>query len=679
MFEGLRFHHWRTELGSDGILVVSFDREGESANSFARAALEELQRLIERIALEPPRGVIVRSAKPGSFVVGADLREFGEYAARGEVAEALARGHRAFDALAGLPCPTVAAIHGACMGGGTELSLACRYRVASNDAKTRIGLPEIMLGIVPGWGGTARLPALVGAPKAMDMILTGRALKASAAKTMGLVDDVVDEAQLLNRARQLIALTPQRPLAQRLTAAATSWWPVRQVLAMVMRKQVAARADQRHYPAPYAAIDQYRKFGGSLRSMLRAEPRIVAKLAATATARNLVRVYFLQDGLKSLGSKVDHAIKRVHVVGAGVMGGDIAAWCALQGFEVSLQDRELKFVTPALERARELFARRAGSAARAQEATARLRADVEGAAVPEADLVIEAIFENADAKKALYASLEPRMKPEALLASNTSSIALASLSAGLTRPAQFLGLHYFNPVAQMPLVEIVRHPGLTAEALKRAQGFVRSIDKLPLPVGPTPGFLVNRILMPYLFEAMLAYSEGVPGPVIDRAAKQFGMPMGPIELADTVGLDVAASVGKILIEFLGLEQPKGLEALLASGKRGRKDGQGFYTWVEGRAQKPAVPKDYVPPADLGDRLILPLINEAVACLTDGVVDTEEQLDAGVIFGTGFAPFRGGPCQYIRDEGANKLRGKLEQFAARYGKRFAPKSGWERFA
>ena len=246
-------------------------------------------------------------------------------------------------------------------------------------------------------------------------------------------------------------------------------------------------------------------------------------------------------------------------------------------------------------------------------------------------------------------------------------------------PERFLGLHYFNPVALMPLVEIVRHGRMSEETLRRALGFARAIDKLPVPVAATPGFLVNRILMPYLLEAMTAYAEGVPGPVLDKAAKQFGMPMGPIELADTIGLDVAASVGRILAPFLGLEIPPGLESQLATGKRGKKDGQGFYTWQDGKPQKPEVPKDYAAPDDLADRMILPLINEAVACLHDRVVENEELLDAGVIFGTGFAPFRGGPCQYIRDTGAAVLLSRLEALAARYGKRFTPKPGWQAFA
>ena len=678
MFEGLRFRNWRTDQTPEGILILTLDREGASANALGREVLEELGSIVERIGLEPPKGVIVVSGKPNSFVVGADLKEFEQYAARGEVLDAINRGHRVFRALAALRCPTAAAIHGICVGGGLELALACKWRVASTADSTRLGLPEVKLGIIPGWGGTSRLPQLIGAPKAFDLMLTGRTVSAKSAKEMGIIDAVAPEDGLIDAAKRLLRDRPDRPAAQKLTAWSTNLWPTREALAIVLKKQVAAKADPKQYPAPFAMIDLWRRFGGSLSSSLAAEPRTVAKLAATPTARNLVRVYFLQEALKALGSKSDHGIRNVHVVGAGVMGGDIAAWCALQGFNVSLQDREMKYVQPALDRAREMFTKKLKVEDKISAALARLAADVEGARVPEADLIIEAIFENIEAKQALYASLEPRMKDGAILATNTSSIPLTTLREKLARPSRFVGLHYFNPVALMPLVEIVRHDALDAAVLTRMLGFARAIDKLPVPVASSPGFLVNRVLVPYMLEAMVAYSEGVPAPVLDRAAKKFGMPMGPIELADTVGLDVAASVGKILAPFLGLEIPPGLESQLAAGKRGKKDGQGFYVWQEGRAMKPEVPPDYKPPEDLTDRLILPMINEAVACLHEGVVDNADLLDAGAIFGTGFAPFRGGPLQYVRDTGGHALKTRLEDLARKYGKRFTPRPGWEKF-
>ncbi len=675
MFDGLRFKHWHPELRDDRVVVLSFDRAESSVNTLAREVLEELEQLVERIAIEKPKGVVVISGKPSGFVAGADIAEFKTYHERGTVFESIRYGQNVFQKLAELPCATVAAIHGFCMGGGTELSLACRYRVASTDDSTRIGLPEVKLGIYPGWGGSVRLPPLVGAPAAFDMMLTGRALSASNARAIGLVDKTCEPAVLLDTALGLLKRGAKRPLKQRLMGWATNWWPVRQALAPMLVKQVSRKARKAHYPAPFALIETWRRSGGPTESRLVSEAKSVAKLAGTPTAQNLVRVFFLQERLKSLGGK-EHGIKHVHVVGAGVMGGDIAAWSALRGFETTLQDRSLEQIQPAIARAHTFYGKKIKREDKRAAAIARLKADVDGAGVAKADLVIEAIFENLEAKRALYAKVEETLPASSLLTSNTSSIPLTDLRAELQRPAQFAGLHFFNPVAMMPLVEIVRHDGMDAETERRLAAFCRAIDKLPVPVAGTPGFLVNRILMPYLLEAMTLYSEGVPGPVIDKAALAFGMPMGPIELADTVGLDVAASVGKIMAEFLNLPIPSGLDGLLASGKRGRKDGQGFYTWENGRAKKPEVPKDYKAPEDLTDRLVLAFVNEAVACLHEGVVADADLLDAGVIFGTGFAPFRGGPIQYVRAEGAAKLKARLEQLAGRHGPRFNPRPGWE---
>lgn len=675
MFDGLRFKHWRPELRDDRVVVLTFDRAESSVNTLAREVLEELEQLVERIAIEKPKGVVVISGKTSGFVAGADIAEFKTYHERGTVFESIRYGQNVFQKLADLPCPTVAAIHGFCMGGGTELSLACRYRVASSDDSTRIGLPEVKLGIYPGWGGSVRLPPLVGAPAAFDMMLTGRALSASNARAIGLIDKTCEPAVLLDTALALLKRGVKRPLKQRLTGWATNWWPVRQALAPMLVKQVSRKARKAHYPAPFALIETWRRGGGPVESRLVAEAKSVAKLAGTPTAQNLVRVYFLQERLKGLGGK-SHDIKHVHVVGAGVMGGDIAAWSALRGFETTLQDRSLEQIQPAIARAHTFYEKKLKREDKRAAAIARLNADVDGAGVAKADLVIEAIFENLDAKRSLYAKVEESLPEGSLLTSNTSSIPLTDLRAELKRPAQFAGLHFFNPVSMMPLVEIVRHDGMDAETERRLAAFCRAIDKLPVPVAGTPGFLVNRILMPYLLEAMTLYSEGVPGPVIDKAALAFGMPMGPIELADTVGLDVAASVGKIMAEFLNLPIPSGLDGLLASGKRGRKDGQGFYTWENGRAKKPEVPKDYKAPEDLTDRLVLAFVNEAVACLHEGVVADADLLDAGVIFGTGFAPFRGGPIQYVRAEGATKLKARLEQLAGRHGPRFNPRPGWD---
>ena len=673
--DGLRFSHWKAEQREDAVLVLSLDREGESVNTFSQDVLLELDSLLERLALDPPRALVLRSAKAKGFIAGADIREFREFDAKGTISDSIRRGQQVFQRLAELPCPTVAAIHGFCMGGGTEIALACDYRVASSDDSTRIGLPEVNLGIYPGWGGSVRLPRLVGAPSAFDMMLTGRALSAKAARAIGLVDKMAEPALLVDTAAGLALKGATRPFKQRFMGWATNLWPVRQVLAPILVKQVAGKARKDHYPAPYSLIETWRRSGGGTGSLLDAERRSVVKLAGTSTARNLTRVYFLQERLKAQGSG-EHNVQRLHVIGAGVMGGDIAAWSAYRGMQVTLQDREQPYIDKALERAQELFAKRVKDDAKRPEVAARLKSDLEGAGLAEADLVIEAIIEDADAKRGLYAQVEPKLAPGALLTSNTSSIPLAELANGLQQPARFAGLHYFNPVAKMPLVEIVCHEAMDPATAQRLAACCRAIGKLPVPVAGTPGFLVNRLLFPYMLEAATAYSEGIPGAAIDKAAVKFGMPMGPIELIDTVGLDIASGVGRELAPFLGLDIPPALATPPEAGKRGKKDGQGLYAWENGKAKKPELPKDFQAPEDLEDRLVLAMLNEAVAALHEGVVEDADLLDAGVIFGTGFAPFRGGPIQHIRTVGADKLLERLKALQGRYGDRFAPRPGWD---
>ncbi len=673
LFSGLNPINWHVETRNDGILVFTLDRPDASVNALCQAVLNELNGLIERIAFAPPKGLIIRSGKKAGFIPGADIAEFAEFDAKGSVLEAISNGQNIFQRIAELPCPSVVLIHGHCMGGGTELSLACSARVASNDESTRIGLPEVKLGIYPGWGGSVRLPRLVGAPAAFDMMLTGRALSSASAKAIGLVDAVTDQPLMMNKAVEIIERGVKRPFKQRATAWLSNAWLVRKILSGVLVKQVARKARKEHYPAPYSLISTWLRAGGMpVRAALKQEGLAVAKLAQTPTARNLTRIFFLMERLKSLGGK-SHGIEHIHVIGAGVMGGDIAAWCALRGFQVTLQDREMKYIEPAIDRAGKLFERKVKDERKREAVHGRLSADVEGLGVAKADLIIEAIFENLEAKQALYAKLEPDMKADALLVSNTSSIALGLLGGKLAKPAQFAGLHYFNPVAMMPLVEIVRHNGMDAETERRLAAFCRAIDKLPVPVAGTPGFLVNRILAPYMQEAIVAFSEGIPGRVIDKAALDFGMPMGPIELVDTVGLDVAASVGRIMAEFHGHALPDVFK--VEDGKRGKKDGQGLYVWKDGKAVKPQIPDGYKAPDDLQDRLVFSLLNEAVSCLHEGVVSDADLLDAGVIFGTGFAPFRGGPIEYIKAVGRDTCLAKLEALRKTHGERFAAKAGW----
>ena len=665
---------WTLEQDAEGIAWLTLDKPNTSANVLSAAVLAELNERLAELERARPRGLILISGKKSGFIAGADIREFTGITDEAGGYALIRAGQQVFDRLEALPCPTVAAIHGFALGGGLETALACRYRVAVADERLALGLPEVQLGLHPGFGGTVRSVRLLGVRPAMQLMLTGKPLRAEKALQLGLVDRLVSEPELRAAAREFVLKAPpprRAPLSERLLSTLIA----RPFVKAAPIAQVPQRAPRAHYPAPYAIIDLWARHGAHGAAAFEAEARSMARLFLSETSRNLVRVFLLTDRLKSGGGKAARDLKHVHVVGAGVMGGDIAAWSALRGFTVTLQDRTLELVAPALKRAAELFDKRLPDAAQNAAARARLRADVEGAGVPDADVVIEAIFENLEAKQQLYAQLEPRLKAGALLASNTSSITLESLAQKLAQPARLVGLHFFNPVAQMPLIEVVHGAATDAGAVQLASGFARRIDKLPLPCRSAPGFMVNRVLTPYMYEAMLAAAEGVPLQLIDRAAVAFGMPVGPIELVDVVGLDVAEHVGEIIAAQL--QRPvtpvARLRELIAAKKLGRKSGEGFYRWEQGKPLKPEASGEA--PADLIDRLILVLVNECVACLRERVVEDADLVDAAVIFGTGFAPFRGGPLTYARARGIAAVVARLTELAARYGSRFEPDAGW----
>jgi 3-hydroxyacyl-CoA dehydrogenase/enoyl-CoA hydratase/3-hydroxybutyryl-CoA epimerase len=656
---------WKLERDSDSIAWLTLDKPGTSANVLSSSVLLELDALLEPLARNPPRAVIIISGKKSGFIAGADVKEFTGIKNVEEAYRLVRAGQEVLNRLEALAWPTVAAIQGFALGGGLELALACRYRVAVGDERLSLGLPEVLLGIHPGFGGTVRSVRLVGVRPAMEMMLTGKPVRGDKALRIGLVDKLVP-AQDLRKAAKEIALQSPPPRRAPFGERVLSWPIVRGLVKGTLVSQVARRVRRDHYPAPYAVIDLWARGGDSYE----AEARSIAELFLSESSRNLVRVYLLQDRLKALGGKGGPEIKHVHVV------GDIAAWSAMRGFTVTLQDRGIEYIEPALKRAHELFDKRLRDPAKNAAARGRLRADVEAQGVSDADVVIEAIFESLEAKRELYARLEPRMKADALLATNTSSLMLEPLTQDLARPERLVGLHFFNPVAQMPLIEIVQSARTDASVMQGAIAFARQLDKLPVPCRSAPGFVVNRVLMPYLYEAMFAAQEGIPLAVIDRVAVDFGMPMGPIELADVVGLDVATHVGEIIAAELGRSAPDltRLKELVAARKLGRKSGEGFYVWKDGKPLKPAA-EVAAAPADLIDRLILILVNECVACLREHVVEEPDLVDAAVIFGTGFAPFRGGPLAYARSRGVDGVVARLGELAARHGARFTPDPGW----
>ncbi len=667
--------NWKVETDDNNISWVHFDTPGASANLLSQTAIKELDDIVKEFESNLPRAVILLSDKKDSFIFGADIKEFTALENKDQALAFMHKGHALMNRLEALPCTTVSMIHGLCFGGGTELSLACDYIIASDDKKTKIGLPEIKLGIHPGYGGTARSIERCGPLAAMNIMLTGRALSARAASKIKLIDEAVPPRQLKTAAEKYALDAPKRkPLP--LTARLANTSLLRPLVASRMRKQVARKAKAEHYPAPYSLINLWQKYAGNKKKMLEQEAIAVAGLATTDTARNLVRVFFLQEKLKSQGKKADFNVQHVHVIGGGIMGGDIASWCAIQGYSVTVQDQSPTALAQTIKRAQYSFKKKFKRDRRAiRDANDRLMADHRGAGIPRADIIIEAIFEDKEVKRALYESIEPRMKQSAILATNTSSIKLEDLSSCLKNPGRLVGLHFFNPVALMPLVEIIRGNESDEKVVQQALAFAKNIGKLPLAVKSSPGFLVNRILMPYILEAVTMVDEGIPPEVIDKAATDYGMPMGPIELADTVGLDICKSVANILSTALAMPLPDYLKEL-SDKKLGKKTGEGFYQY---KANKPVKNKNasYANTQEVQDRLVLRLLNEATACLREGLVEDKELIDAGVIFGTGFAPFRGGPLEYIKTRGADKLSQTLETLKIKFGERFAKDEGWNK--
>jgi 3-hydroxyacyl-CoA dehydrogenase/enoyl-CoA hydratase/3-hydroxybutyryl-CoA epimerase len=667
--------HFHVETDSDNIVWLHFDKADSGTNVLNFEVFEQLDQQLRNIAAQCPRGLIILSDKSNGFIAGADITAFTKITTAKQALELLQTGQDVFNRLAALPFPTVALIHGFCLGGGTELALACRYRVSRDDPGTRLGLPEVRLGIHPGWGGSARMVSLVGGLKAMDLILSGRSVDGRTGKRMGLVDQVVPERHLQAAARRLVLEAPP-PYRAGWRDRLSNNPVVRPLLAAVFRKQVAQRASRQHYPAPYAMIDIWRRHATDQALMQEAEAQSLASLVTGLTARNLVRVFFLQEQLKALGKDTDWNPRHVHVIGAGTMGGDIAAWCALRGFRVSLQDQAPERIAPAIKRAHTLFKRKLKRPIKITAAMDRLLPDHKGIGVQQADIIIEAIFEDADVKRSLYKDIEPRMKPDAILATNTSSIPLEELASALAQPDRLVGLHFFNPVARMQLVEVVTGKSTSTDVAAHTMTFTRQIDRLPLPVSSTPGFLVNRILMPYLMEAVVLESEGVPPVLIDQAATAFGMPMGPVELADTVGLDICLHVAEILAGHFNAEIPERLKKLVAAGKLGKKTGAGFYTYKKGKAVKPGARGGNWNLEEITNRLVMRLLNESVSCLREQVVTEKDLLDAGMIFGTGFAPFRGGPIHHIEAIGSDTLLQQLQGLHKLRGDRFAPDAGWD---
>ncbi len=672
------YKNFKLTRDEDGVAWLLFDRAGASANTLSADLIEELDKILAELESVRPTGLVVRSAKTSGFIAGADVNEFRGATDAGAVETQISRAHAVIDRMEALRIPTVAVIHGFCLGGGLEVALACQMRIAIDDA--RFGFPEVMLGLHPGLGGTVRFTHLVNPMQAMPLMLTGKTIDARKARSLGLVDAVTQERHVRNAVKDAMSgrLTRARP---GLLNTVLNLGQVRGLLASRMRAEASKAAPEEHYPAPYALIDLWEKHGGDKPAMLNAEKASFARLMITPTAQNLIRVFFLREQMKKLAG-TGNRIAHVHVIGAGAMGGDIAAWCASQDMRVTLADMKPEPIAGAIKRASELFGKILRKRTDVRDALDRLMPDMQAEGVRNADLIIEAVPEKLALKQKVYAGLEPVMKPGAILATNTSSIPLQDLRTTLQKPERLLGLHFFNPVSRLQLVEVVSHDATDPQLLKEALAFVGAIDRLPLPVKSSPGFLVNRALTPYMLEAMVMLDEKVDKSVIDAAAKKFGMPMGPIELADQVGLDICLDVGDMLRSKFGDQlppTPAWLRDKVARGELGRKTGKGFYIWKDGKADTaPTASSAGQPPPEMIDRLILPMSNVCVASLREGIVDNADVVDGAVIFGTGYAPFRGGPLNYARSRGVENVVSTLRALAEKFGGRFTPDAGWENF-
>ena len=672
--KSLKTKHWQLGRAENGVAWLVLDKVNASANTLSAGVLKELNERLDALEQDKPKALVIRSAKPSGFVAGADISEFRGMTDGGEVEVQLRQGHAILDRIEKFRFPTIAVVHGYALGGGFELALACDFRVAIEGAS--FGFPEVRLGIHPGLGGTFRLTNLIDPIEAMNMMLTGKTAHTNKAAKLGIADLVVKERHLKNAIAAIVAGDIEKQ-KQSLKESAFSLGPARALAARQMRSKTQGKAPKDLYPAPHALIDLWEDHGGDRKAMLTGEIKSFARLLSSETAQNLVRVYFLRETLKALGDG-EHGINHVHVIGAGSMGGDIAAWCALKGFRVTLGDTKTEPIAKAIQAAAKLCDDQHLSGIEKRDALDRLIPDPKDVGIAAADLVIEAVPEDSDLKQKIYGEIEPQMKDTAILASNTSSLDLGDLAAVLKNPSRFAGLHFFNPVSKLELVEVIHQKKTDKKVMDRLRAFTGAILRLPAPVKSYPGFLVNRALMPYLMEALVLMDEGVDKAVIDRAAETFGMPMGPIEVADQVGLDVCLHVAESLRENIAKpmpEIPNWFHKKVEQGELGRKTGKGFYDWKDGKAQKSKLSDGAKDPDDLLDRLVLPMLDACVECLRNDVVETQDIADGVMIFATGFAPFYGGPMHYAHTRGVDEIVAKLEQLAIKHGPRFEPDKGW----
>jgi 3-hydroxyacyl-CoA dehydrogenase/enoyl-CoA hydratase/3-hydroxybutyryl-CoA epimerase len=685
--------HIRSEITDEQICILTFDRQDSGANIFDRATLEQLTEKIDAIASNSRlRGVILASAKKSIFIAGADLHAISSFTKPAELDQLISLGQNAFSRLANLSIPTIAAIHGACVGGGYEICLACNYRIASPDRSTKIGLPETQLGILPAWGGSTRLPRLIGLPKALDVILGGKTLAAKHALKYGMIDEVVHKEYLIDYAKKVL-LTRGQKLMRRKTPLQVKVMNS-SLAARLITKRVRPQLHKKtrgHYPAVTKALEVVTEgLTLSIPGSLELERQAIVELGQSETCRNLVRLFFLQERAKklSVGPEAGKAFtKRVTVIGAGVMGGGIAQWTAGRDVHVLLRDVNAEQIGKGMANIAQLFReglkRKVFTPVEARAAMDRIVPMAGEVPLKNVDVVIEAAVEKMDLKKEIFRRLDQFAGPKTILATNTSALSVSELAGATTHPERVIGIHFFNPVHRMQLVEVVTGRQSSPEVVGRAVRFVQQIGKLPIVVKDSPGFLVNRILMPYLIEAGHLFENGASVENIDEAMLEFGMPMGPLRLIDEVGVDVANHVAETIAAHFSarLHTPPLLAAMLKDGLLGRKSGLGFYVHdkkSKGADVNLAVEKHKLKTSaagftreDLRNRMVFLMVNEGARCLEERVVNEAADVDFGMVMGTGFAPFRGGPLRYADSVGLPRIVEELYKLANKGEAQFAP--------
>ena len=631
--------HWSVSVDADNLCWLTLDVAGKSVNVLTHAVMAELGQILDWLDQQDTiAGIGMLSGKPGGFVYGADIAEFELLTTADDVLQHMQMVHGLFNRIESFGAPTIVGIDGIAVGGGLEIALTFDRLLTTASNKTKLGFPEVNLGILPGYGGSGRAYGRVGTAVVTEMMMSGKPLSANAALAAGLIDETVDDAADLQptMATWLTQQSQQKPPRQQRENTAD------QSALDAARAQFLKRLRADHTPAPFAIIDHVARHGHSAAAMSAGEMDIFPDLMVGTTSKNLRRLYYLTDKVRKT-ARGNSAIQNLHVVGAGVMGGDIAAVAAMSGLNVTLTDMNEIAMHAAIDRAAQLFARRLKSDDKITAARNRLTADPDGHGAAHADLVIEAVAEKLPVKQAVFAALEQVIKPDAILATNTSAIPLEDIAAALQDSSRLIGLHFFNPVPVLPLVEVIWSQYSNQDFVTRGMQFAGQIGKMPIRCQSAPGFLVNRALLPYMFKAVEAVAAGEDADQIDESLVDFGMPMGPIELCDQVGLDVCLDVGMVLGIAPAAEAV--LRKKCEAQNLGRKTGTGFYQWDGNRPIRPRAAFDAARMADIAAAMLAPMIEQCQQAVDEGVVDSADSADAGMIFGTGFPGFRGGPLHW----------------------------------